>query len=162
MDTAKIVPKLEEIYPEPSLYLDSTTNDEADKLVQGILMSFVRGLIPEIKVLLQEPSKSYYVESRERRSGMTMSEMTKEFGGERGWQKADPFLQMLKALFESNKRDNGPFILGSKPSFGDFIIVALFESFKKLAQGVYDRLLEYDTSFQDLNEACRPWTERDD
>ena len=162
MDTAKIVPRLEKIYPEPSLLLDSPTNDEAGKLVDEILPVLVPGLFPDILELLQEPSRSWFAKDRESRIGMPLDVVTQKVGGEVGWQKADPLLRRLKDLLGLNKRDSGPFILGSKLSFGDLIIVALFEGLRKVASGEHDRLMKYDTSFQELYEASKPWTERDD
>ena len=160
MHTAKIAPKLEELYPEPSLHLGLPTNDEAGEIADMLTMFFAPGLMPSILDLLQEPSKSWFIIDRERRLGMSLDEMTQKLGGEQMWEKAEPYLEKLKKLLESNKKDEGPFILGNKPSLGDLLIVALFEGYRKLASD--DRLVTYDASFQKLNEACKQWTKKDD
>ncbi|KAK5138542.1 hypothetical protein LTR08_000130 [Meristemomyces frigidus] len=162
MDTAKIVPKLEETYPEPSLHLTSPMNKEASELIDALLMALLPGVLPDVVNLLQEPSKSWFVEDRERRLGMTLEALAQKAGGEHGWQKAEPLLHRLKGLLEKNKDDAGPFILGSKPSFGDLVIVAMFEGMRKITRKNYDRLMGCDASFQKLDEACKPWTKKDD
>ena len=68
----------------------------------------------------------------------------------------------LKAELHKHKKDEGPFVLGSQVSYGDFIIASFFESVERVDKAVYDRLVGYDDSFKRLHEGCRPWLERDE
>lgn len=56
----------------------------------------------------------------------------------------------------------GPFVRGKKVSFADFVVVGLFECFKRCHPPSYERLMRFDKSFVDLHQGCEKWLERDD
>lgn len=53
-------------------------------------------------------------------------------------------------------------MLGSEPSYADFIVVALFECFARVDVPGFERMMRFDPSFWELYKACGPWWERDD
>ncbi|KAK5128938.1 hypothetical protein LTR85_000271 [Meristemomyces frigidus] len=162
MDSAKIATKLEEVYPEPSLHLDSSPSDEAGELVNNLVMALLPGVMPGIVTdILQEPSASWFAEDRERRFGMKLDELAQKAGGEVGWQNAEPVLKKVKVMLQEGKKDDGPFVLGSTPSYSDLIIVAFFECLHRISMDDYERLMRFDLSFKALHEACKPWLEKD-
>ncbi|KAK4550501.1 hypothetical protein LTR36_000080 [Oleoguttula mirabilis] len=163
MDSVRIAKKLEEIFAEPSLHLNSSASVEADELAHLLTMALLPGVMPSVvNDILQEPSKSWFVEDREKRFGMTLEQLAQMAGGEPGWQKAEPTLQKVKELLNDGKKDDGPFVLGKTPSYSDLIIVAFFECIRRVSKDDYERLMRYDNSFGALHEACKQWTEKDD
>lgn len=108
-----------------------------------------------------ESSAPYLREIRSKRFGMSLEELEASRGGEQAWQAAKPGFEELKKVLEEEKRDEGPFILGSEVSYGDFIIVALVEGFKRIGEDIGERILGMDERFRKLYEGCGKWMERD-
>lgn len=125
------------------------------------------GVLPDFMVTvlhewLDEPSRSWFAEDRKRRLGMTLEEFAKVKGGEAAWPGTEEGLKKLQGLLTAHKKDEGPFILGSTVSYGDFIIVTLFEGLERIRKDRYEKLVAYDERFKKLHEACRPWLKKDD
>lgn len=58
--------------------------------------------------------------------------------------------------------EDGPFVLGKEPSYADFVVVGLFECFRRCHPPTYERLMRFDERFKLLHEACGEWLVRDD
>lgn len=163
MDSDKIAKRLEDAHPDPSLHLDSPQTAEAAELARGLLFALIANALPTVvEDILQEPSKSWFVKDREGRFGMTIDEFVQNAGGEVAWRKAEPVMKKLKALLQEGKKHEGPFVLGSVPSYSDMVICATFECLERVAKGEFDRVISYDPSFGELHKACKPWTRKDD
>lgn len=61
-----------------------------------------------------------------------------------------------------HRRDDGPFLLGSTVSYGDFLIAAGLTWLEMADKMVYKKFVGYDKCFEELHEACRPWLKRDE
>lgn len=160
MDSIKIAPELEKIYPEPPLQLDSPYFQKAHDIV--VKMGGLRPLLlPRVPVrLLPERSKEYYDRTREVQFGMTLSELEKSEKAQNAWKYAEPGFQELKSLLGENEA--GPFFMGQTPSYADFVVVGFFQFLKRLGDDLFDRVMAYDRSFPNLYQACEPWFKRDD
>jgi len=163
MDSAVIAEKLESLHPTPSLHMESGTQDKAAKVVGMIAGPLVPVFIPRIgKDVIVEHSIPHFRETRAKAFGMSLEELEAARGGEQAWKGAEAAgIPALKALLTEEKLDEGPFILGSKVSYGDFIVVAFLESFRRIGQDLFDRLVAYDQSIVRLHEACRLWMKKD-
>lgn len=166
MDSLAIAKKLESLYPEPSLHLDADHNTRVYDLVGEIFGLLVpNALVAFVRDCLPPRSAEYFADDRKQRFGMSLEDFEKAKGGEGSWAKAEAAggpLERLKEELSKNKKDAGPFILGSQVGYGDFVIVAFFETVLLLDLPFYVRMAGYHRSFAELHQACRQWLQRDD
>ena len=163
MDSLNIAHKLEELYPQPSLLLNLSLHDKVlpaiGKAVNAARPMIWAGLYRNV---LPEPSATFFAEDRERRKGKTLEQFKADEGGEKAWRLAHEGLEELRTELTQHKRDDGPFVLGSTPSYGDFLIVAIFNWLEIADEEVYEGFVGFDERFRRLHEACRPWLGRND
>ena len=162
MDSRKIVDKLEALYPHPSLHLEANAHDR----ILSTLGKAVNAARPMIlaavwRNVLREPSASFFAEDRQRRFGKTIDQLEMDDGGDEAWAAAQRGLESLKLEMKQHKNDNGPFLLGSSLSYGDFLITAIFTWLERADSRIFEKFVGYDESFRSTYEARRPWLERD-
>ncbi|CZT16037.1 related to putative glutathione S-transferase [Ramularia collo-cygni] len=156
-DSAAIAPKLEETCPEPSLHLETGLHEQVGKLIGGIAMPMLKVIYPAIaRNIIKEEYLDSWLAGKEPKLGMSMQEFEAS-GGESAWKAAEPGFVALKEFLASNKKDKGPFILGSQVCYGDFIIAALLESVRIIGDGLFERFVGYDEQLRELHEACGEW-----
>lgn len=157
-----VASKLEALHPEPCLHLDSDLVAEAGELVTTTARPLFAIYMPRIcRDVLEQSSVSAFVMRREKIFGTTFEEMENINGGERAWKAAEPGFIAMKRLLTSHKKDTGPFIYGSEVCYADFMLVALFESFKRVSYGMFERIISWDSCFDDLYKASQVWLEND-
>jgi len=84
MDSRAIATELERRYPSPPLHLDSETLPEVEALFSKFMTGMRGVLFPKYPpMLLNEPSREYFVRTREERFGMSLAQLEKEEGGEK-------------------------------------------------------------------------------
>ena len=156
---------LESLYPEPKLHLDAnlhrTIMEKVDQSTGNIMPLIMPALLHDC---LPERSSKFFDEDREKRWGIKPLDLA-ALKGEELWQAGEApggSFEQLKDELHKHKKDDGPFVLGSQVSYGDFVIASLFEAVERVETSAYDRLMGYDESFKRLHEACRPWFQRDD
>lgn len=163
MDSAIIAPILEEKFPAtPSLHLENGLHEQASAILGQLAFPLLGVLYPRIlrDVLLPEVVPGWRAK-KEAAFGCTVEEFEAAKGGETAWKAAEPgFVAMAKFLKE-NKKDEGPFILGSQVCYGDFVIVAMAEALKRIGSDIYERAVASCEEIKELHEACGPWLEND-
>ena len=165
MNSANIAPVLERLYPERSLHLDAELHapmTESVESLAGIIWWDTLALIPS---LLPERSGVYFDETRKAAFGVSLKEMAAAKGGDQAWKTAaEPggAAEKLAEMLTKYKKDEGPFVLGSEPSYADFVAASLFECVERCCVEDYRKLMALDARFGALHEACRPWLLRDD
>ncbi|KAI6913899.1 hypothetical protein D0869_11220 [Hortaea werneckii] len=158
MDSQAIAEKLEALYPEPSFHLDTGLHDEAAAIMQELMWSLFPDLLHLLpKGILSERSAVWFAEDRKRRFGISLDDLAAAKGGEVAWEAAQPHMAALKTFLTSKKKDEGPFIMGSTPSYGDLIIIALFQSLDVVKKESLARLVGYCSEFEKLREAGKQW-----
>ncbi len=163
MDSQKIVEKLEQLHPEPSLYLDTKVHESVYGAVASTIDASISTIIPAAqRNILREPSASWHAADRERRFGKSLEQLEEDEGGEKAWDAVKHGLEALKAELSKHKRDDGPFVLGGTVSYGDFLIAGFFEWLKRADDTLYERFIGYDASFKEHHEACQPCLAKDD
>jgi glutathione S-transferase len=162
MESRMIVDKLEVLYPDPSLHLEAKAHDEILPAL-GKAVNAARPMILAAvwRNVLREPSASFFAEDRRQRFGKTLDQLEQDDGGDKGWAAAQKALECLRLEMKQHKNDDGPFLLGSRVSYGDFLITAIFTWLERADSRVFERFVGYDESFRRVYEACRPWLERD-
>lgn len=163
MDSLKIVQRLEELYPERSLLLETNLHEKVlpaiGKAVNAARPMIWAGLYRNV---LREPSATFFAEDRRRRLGKTLDQYKEANGGDAAWSLAYEGLESLRAEFDQHKTVEGPFLLGNTVSYGDFLIVAILNWLEITDKQVYEGFVGHDERFKRLHEACRPWLKRDD
>ncbi len=166
MNSANIAPVLEKLYPKPSIQLEAelhTPMTEAVENLAGVVWWDTLALVTTNN--LAERSAKYFEETRKVTFGMTLKEVAAAKGGEESWKTAAQpggVVEQLGEMLSKHRKDEGPFTLGSEPSYADFIAVSMFECFERCCIEDYQRLMKLDKRFPALHEACRPWLQRDD
>ena len=164
MESNNCAEALESLYPEPSLHVDAQLHRDIMKEVDQVANHvFPLALIICVRRCLPERSAKFFLEDRERRFGISLEDLS-TFKGEEAWKAGETSggaFEQLKNELHKHKKDDGPFILGSQVSYGDFIIASMFESMRRVDKQLFDRLVGYDSSFKRLHEVCQPWLEKD-
>lgn len=93
---------------------------------------------------------------------MPLDELEATKGGEQAWEAAKPGLDALEALIREWKVDEGPFVLGSRVSYADFVVVAVLEGFRRVGEDLFERIVEGREGLRGVWVACAEWLERDD
>jgi hypothetical protein len=162
MDSAIIAPVLEKQVPEPSLNLENELHNKVGPLVGqsiGPLMPKVYARIGE--VIIPDSYREEWVKGKEAQFGCTMQENVERAGGDQAWKNAEPGFKTLGEFMKANKKDDGPFILGSQVCYADFVLVGLVECAKKMGGEFFDRFVEMEPQLGTLYNACKPWLEND-
>lgn len=156
---------LEAKYPDPTLHLEAQLHrhimSKVDEATQYVLPLGLPTLVNEC---LPERSAKFFSEDREKRFGISLDDLA-NLKGEELFSAAEApggILEQLKDELHKHKKDDGPFVLGSQVSYGDFIIASLFESLARVVPRLYERVIGYDDSFKKLHDVCKPWLEKDD
>lgn len=166
MESRHIADALEKLQPSPSLGLGTGYAERAQGIVDQLLRTVVLPYIYRIPdwLLRPEGAKWYHEERQKLFGGMTLYDFAKhpEFSGEKAWQKSEPHVKALKDLLAENP--SGPFVMGDRVSYADFIIASYFKFLTKIDEDgdVYGRMVGFDPSFVALVKACEKWYERDD
>ncbi|KAH7361368.1 hypothetical protein BKA66DRAFT_514685 [Pyrenochaeta sp. MPI-SDFR-AT-0127] len=156
MDSYKIALEVEKLYPSPSSYLDTDIVHRLNDLVTQIVTALSPVHIPRIPHLLSDESCRYFVETREKRFGPL--EKLGEKAGKQMWDAAHVQLdEAAKLLAECN----GPFFLGDKVSYADFVFVSFLQFAKVVSQDLFESITRRHTSFADLYHACDKWLAQD-
>ncbi|KAK2728934.1 glutathione s-transferase [Colletotrichum kahawae] len=160
MNSKKIIARLEADYPEPPLYHDAELSEEALKHIAPVWGALGPLMIPVVpREVLNERSAEYFWRTRKEHLGMSLDEFEEKNGGEKAWEKAKKPIEDATALL--NKTE-GPFFLGDKVSYADFLYVGAIAMAKRLNEENYRRIVEISDAFDKQYKACGPWLERND
>lgn len=162
MDSAAIVVKLEELYPEPGLRLENGLHNEINKVLGQLMMPIMAVCYPLIQrnMLVPETVPGWTVK-KEAGFGMSIEELERTKGGETAWAAAKPGFESLNRFLEEHKEDEGPFVCGSRISYVDFVVASMAESFKRIEKGLYERFCENAPGVRVVHEACAEWLNED-
>lgn len=164
MDSAAIAAKLESIHPEPSLHLDNGLVEKVGPLIGKVAFPLLPVFMPRIaRDIILEEYVEWFREARAQTFGMPLDELERTRGGDQAWEAAGPGLIELTGFLAKQKRDEGPFILGSQVCYADFLIVSMMEALRRIGQDIFDRFIQAsgDESLRKLHEACQRWMEND-
>ena len=162
MDSAVIAPEIEKRYPEPSLHLDNGLHEQASAILGQLAFPLLGVLYPRIfRDILIDSVVPWWRAKREATLGCTIEEFEAAKGGEPAWKAAEPGIAAMQKFLTENKRDEGPFILGSQVCYADFIVAGMAEALRRIGQDLYDRVTSSCKGVKELHVACAPWFEKD-
>lgn len=164
MDSAAIAIRLESLHPEPSLRLNTELENEAQDAMSAVFMSLVFYLAPfVVGNLVAEEDLEWFKADRASRFGITVEELETEKNADEAYAAARPVFEKCREVLRRHKKDDGPFVLGSEPSYADFYFVSTMLMFRQSEQKVFERFLqEAGPELRELYEACEKWTIRQD
>jgi glutathione S-transferase len=158
MDSKAIAIALEEKHPSPPLHLDSSVLPKVEAAVGKIMPQMAPIIMPRIpRDILNDKSRGYFEETREKRFGMPLHVLEKEKGGEQAWENATPALMEMASLLNETK---GLFFMGEEVSYADMVVAGFFRFIKRAGEDIFERVMKVDPSFPTLYEASGPWLER--
>ncbi|KAK3985071.1 hypothetical protein QBC44DRAFT_335751 [Cladorrhinum sp. PSN332] len=167
MDSRKIATRLEELYPSPSLHLDSPYQAKIETAMQRIMShlgNFFMPLVP--KRILNEASHPHWYKTREIATGMDMDTLWETKGGKKAWDalEQEGTLQEVAGWLKEN--EEGPFFLGREVSYADFVWAGFLIFMKRIGEeDAYGEVLKRSGDgnvHERLLEAVKAWTGRDD
>ncbi|KAI4236958.1 MAG: hypothetical protein L6R40_006010 [Gallowayella cf. fulva] len=166
MDSKLIAKELESLYPDPPLALDTPAQQRIEALWLQVMKNIGPALMPGVvKQLLTEKSIPYFIQTREKASGISFAEMEKLGPGavEKAWKGAGPPLREIAEVMREGNGDGvrGPFVEGREVGFADFVLVGGMAFLRECGEGAFERLVGVDKGFGRLWEACGRWVERD-
>jgi len=160
MESSAIASALEEAYPTPSLQLAHPIREQVQKLVYKVLRPLVPELLPLYpKHVLGEGSIEYWVRTRTADFG-DLDTLHREKGGEQLWEEAKVGLDEVAALLRQEE-GGGPFFLGKKPCYADFIWVGFVQFVRRASEEAFERVVVYE-EIKKQYDGCQKWMERDD
>ncbi|ETI27060.1 hypothetical protein G647_10159 [Cladophialophora carrionii CBS 160.54] len=158
MDSKPIAMKLESLYPEPSLHLDSLYQSRIEDLLSKIQVTIQPIFMPRVpKTFLNPSSAHYFISTREKALRMSLVEYGK--GEEKAYNDVKPFLKELGQINSEN--DEGPFVLGIEISYSDLMVLALLRMMDRLDGVERFWAMEGGDPLKKAYEAAGKWLERD-
>lgn len=162
MDSLKIARAIEEAHPEPSLRLDSPYVAKMLELDRPLLMASVPAWVSKLpERLLNDSSKQYMYETRQKFLGMHPAEFEKKFGPG-SWDKLAPILQQVTDMLKENTA--GPFFDGEKAGFADFIWLGFLVFWRTIGDDIWENVLKIMGEDKEVHlkllEAGEPFIER--
>ncbi|KAF5872244.1 putative glutathione s-transferase protein [Botrytis fragariae] len=159
-DSSTIATLLEQLYPTPSLKIETSALSQVEDLIPKLQLSIRPFWLPLLaKGLLNDASRAYFEETRKERVGMDIYEYGEKEGKEKCWEDAEPVVRELGKLL---KAKGGPFIEGETPTYADFFIVATLQMINRIDAKIFARLVEMEDSLGKVHAACKAWLKRDD
>lgn len=164
MDSAAIAEKLDSLYPDPPLRLNSGLEQEAQRAIMAVFVP----LIPYVAAigvdkLVAPEDVEWFKTDRAARFGMTVTELISPKDPDTAFSGAKEGFEDCKRVLTVHKHDKGPFILGSLPSYADFYVVATMQMYKQADPKLFGRFVqEAGPEMEALYEACEKWTLKQD
>ena len=158
MDSRKIADTLEELYPSPTLRLDSPFQTRIETLMVNLLTPMRPLFVPLVPPTFLRPrSQEYFVASREKSVGMTLEEYAQ--GADKGFEDCRPWIKALGAMLREDP--SGPFLMGAEPCYADFVVLSWIKMMDGL--GYRDKFFACDggQEIRSLYEGGAKWLERD-
>ncbi|KAI9688289.1 MAG: hypothetical protein M1820_010286 [Bogoriella megaspora] len=159
MESRKIAAEIEKRFPSKPVPIETPGREKVVKALQAFFPKVRTELIPNVpRNVLPERSKEYFERTRSETFGMDIYEWEKIKYGEKPWEACEGDIKELGKLYHED--ESGPFLEGNEVTFADFTVVGILEFIRVLNKPGFDRVLEIDTAFVKLYDACKPWLER--
>jgi len=168
MDSRKIATRLEELYPTPSLHLDSPYQAKIESAMNKIMTHVEPIFLPLVpKNILNEASNPYWYRTREAWAGMSLDKLWEEKGGEKAWEALEKSGDLQEVVGWLKENPEGPFFLGKEISYADFVWAGFLLFMKSIGREYgYDQVLKRSGGDGEVHErlldALKQWTERGD
>ncbi|KAG2417598.1 hypothetical protein HFD88_008817 [Aspergillus terreus] len=161
MDSARIADFLESTYPDPAVPLTSELGRKIEAQSRKVVSTaFGASVLPREMGILSPRAQEYFRRTREAALGHPLEDLLDPEREEQAWAAVDGAIREVGELMLTHKAE-GPFILGSRPSYTDFFIAGALQSARTVHAGVFERLVRYP-GYREVYEACVPFMQRKD
>lgn len=156
MDSNPISQFLESTYPDLSVPLTSPLGDQISAKARAILGPAARtSLMPREIHILSPRTQEWFRRSREAELGHPLEDLLEKEN--EMWASVHDGLREVNDLMMTYRQE-GPFVLGGKPSYADFFLAGALESARVVDEGTFARFMEWE-GFKGMYEGCRVWME---
>lgn len=160
-DSNKIAAILDEIQPSQPLEPANPVTAQAEAVTAKTFAALAPLTLSTMPALMNPVSAESWTAKHEARlGGMSLASLRSSPAATKAWGNAGDGLGQLKVLL--GEVANGPFLLGEKPCFADFVIVGAMITLSVADKEVFGRVMDWDESIRRLFEECREWMERVD
>lgn len=163
MDSLAIAQALDTLHPSPSLHLDTAHHTEAQTAIFAVFLPLIPVFLSFVRTNVVVEEDIALIESRaaQFRVNTDLTDPAVREVNEQSWEKAKPAFEKVQRVLSEHKTDNGPFVLGSRVSHADFVLVAVAKAFRALDEGVGERFLDGSKALRECYAACEPWLRKD-
>ena len=116
--------------------------------------------MPREMNILSPRSQEYFRRTREAELGHRLEDLLDPEKEEQAWKVAEEGMRAAGELMRTHK-DEGPFVLGARPSGADFFIAGSLQSARVVDEGVFQRNIKLP-GYREIYEACLPYMEKKD
>ena len=162
MDSRTIAERLELLYPEKPLDLNTPSIELITALTEQVQQAVWYDFVPKVpKRILSEHSVPFWTKTREAWfDGRRLSEVEAQHGGDRAYESARPYVAQLAELLLKNTA--GPYFEGDVFTYSDVVWVSFLRFYETLGADVLRKLLGRQAAVHmSLLTACRPFLTRD-
>lgn len=161
MDSAPIAQFLESTYPDPPVPLISELGREIEAKARAVVgPAFRTSVMPREIDILSPRAQEYFRRTREALLGHRLEDLLNPDKEEQTWTRLSDDMRAVGELMLTHKAD-GPFVLGSRPSYTDFFITGSLQCARVVDEGVFQRNVKYP-GYKEIYEACLPYMEKKD
>ncbi|KAF8489744.1 hypothetical protein JB92DRAFT_3012325 [Gautieria morchelliformis] len=157
---------LDETYPTPStgaLFPPGTKALQQlfyDHFFKNVLMVTIPMALPEMFKHLNEGSRPYWRLTREAMLGGKLEEVcpksSEKWDGV--WEELEKAFGVLAALLDKNGKDGNTLVMGTHPTFSDFVIAAFLEMHFLLCPEEWQRMRTWNGGrWERLRDQCAKW-----
>lgn len=161
MDSIAIAKFLESTYTSPPLPLTSELGRKIEAKARAVVgPAFYTSLVPREYNILSPRAQEYFRRTREEALGHPIEDLISGRKEEEAWEAIEGDARAAGELMRTNKAE-GPFVLGTQPSFTDFFIAGALENSRVVHERVFERCMQFP-GYKEVYEACEPWMEKKD
>ncbi|KAJ2977371.1 hypothetical protein NQ176_g4412 [Zarea fungicola] len=162
MGSLECATALELLQPEPPLRLNNSSIEKANYAGMAIILGNVGDTFPVFAERCLTPlDQEYFERTRSEWMGVgsiaeLAADQTKT--GEQGWKACEVGLQACVELLSENPK--GPFVEGSVFGYVDCILASIWMMYKRVDEGLFQRIMTHDARIQEHYDACVPYLQR--
>ncbi|KAL5366220.1 hypothetical protein BJX96DRAFT_160609 [Aspergillus floccosus] len=161
MDSPRIADFLESTYPDPPLPLTSDLGRKIEAQSRKVVgTTFSASVLPREMGILSPRAQAYFRRTREAALGHPLEDLLDPEREEQAWAAVDGAVREVGELMLTHKEE-GPFILGPRPSSTDFFIAGALQSARTVHEAVFEKIVRYP-GYREIYEACVPFMEKRD
>ena len=161
MESAAISEFIESTYPNPPIQLHSPLGDEIISKATSALGPALRvSILPREMTIISPRAQDWFRKTREAALGHRLEDLLNEEKEEKLWKDVQGDFDAVGDLLQTNQKD-GPFVMGSSPSYIDFWVVGSLQLMKVVDERSFERFKKHP-AYMRLYEACAPFLEKQD
>ncbi|KAL2071996.1 hypothetical protein VTL71DRAFT_11339 [Oculimacula yallundae] len=161
LESFPIAKFIEKTYPERPVQLTSDFGSEVHSKLDPTIHSIYNAVVLPLEIgVLTPDAEAFFRRTREKTRGYPLEDLLAPGKVEQAWKAADDELKAVSELLLTNK-DKGPFVLGTEPSYIDFMVAGWLECFKVIDEESFQNVVKL-AGFKQIYEACQPFMEKKD